>query len=1261
MSFARELLQVLNDTEEPLTKRLKVADNAFKSVELPLQHKESFLLKWLNTMTKSSDVVTWDLLLNWLQSPQMQHVTHEDFCSLTNVLPQRLVHHNAPTSVIVNCILEVLKNKSFRVYFKYDLGVYCEFVANILSSLKCDKGLHTFMINGQLFHRDIVQEDFYSYFFKYVLKTLCQISSRNEQAFIDASKLVKKCLFAQNHNIFVKYLNELFKETDEVERLPLPHILFQYLQNNSESESIKLVFYVFCTTYSDFDVLFKVFVIILQILGFKMNDFFALSSLKQFQSIKQNESINVLTEMCKILCKSNCEFTLVIKDQNFTHCLGYIVKNTLHIMKPNEESHNFLNVILLLNPLVFEKQLNAVLEFLFTNTCQYDETLWLNLFKVNSKLHRIPNLISSITDVFKSLIRNRNLDFTISHNVLNYFTVCVTSLASLVVQSLFKILLNELEIAVEDLGNERMCSYAEFIGAFLCQLLMSARVAEHTISTSGLKSFERYILELKEILKKFGVTLVNLEHNPRLMQVYLNICHKWGELYMSLVYYSNEVILQKGYDNDYSATNITYLHSYLTREQWQLISQRIANFGEKPCKQIMQNLCTQRIKALLLFENNVNKDILTSVTSNILSSLDDQSEDLLLNPFVLQNLIIPECQNSTVKFLVKQIIKNGDFEKVQLLCDNYEITGKVLYVCLCSLNKTFGKSNRLHCLTTRFLKNYNGNLFESCDIAHIFDVVTSFVNTVDEDKVHTYIDLIKNIPIVQFNNPFVLENVFTFMVAMIVDLSNCNLRNSEIGMKCENVALGIAQSLNCSDLVIGRNFFKVIVENFVKRVEVFGCITMSFFRPNRMHQFQYMLDMIINNLDNYIYLDCAITFLGFVKRTARKNLSEQVQSYCKNLYRKFMPIVRTNDLAKIEKFTKVYAILLNCHFNDESKDLLNDLLYYLDDYVNGIINSDKYIEGAIYLFFVIVKKQSRCDAITDDLINKIWDSISNIKIKHETKDFANLVALTLKHISEQNFELTLSKLLKITETSLQTDQFQEKLKVWIAIASCKLRDGHKKIFQNNLESLIYQVVLPHMEAFENSVYKDVVHLEVTILQNSHLLLSASLLESVLITVSLIGKNLKHFNLALVLLENMIKSRRILTVDYLPTYLRRYRMLLNQLCVNSNSDLALSVDCVQELSDYAHKFEKLTKTLVHNSAVLTRISPYLIADILKHFENITIYANVKIHLNNCLYLLMSICDVHAVSFLKRVLSVSSTEMFKMIYENYNKYYKFLGKV
>lgn len=87
------------------------------------------------------------------------------------------------------------------------------------------------------------------------------------------------------------------------------------------------------------------------------------------------------------------------------------------------------------------------------------------------------------------------------------------------------------------------------------------------------------------------------------MQSFLKICYTWGEVYIMVTYYCNDqnINFVRTLDNDYASCNITYLHNYLKKEQWFMISQRITNFGEKPCKIIMVKIFT----AYLIFKNNL--------------------------------------------------------------------------------------------------------------------------------------------------------------------------------------------------------------------------------------------------------------------------------------------------------------------------------------------------------------------------------------------------------------------------------------------------------------------------------------------------------------------------------------------------------------------------------------------------------------------------------------------------------------------------------
>ncbi|VEN36942.1 unnamed protein product [Callosobruchus maculatus] len=142
---------------------------------------------------------------------------------------------------------------------------------------------------------------------------------------------------------------------------------------------------------------------------------------------------------------------------------------------------------------------------------------------------------------------------------------------------------------------------------------------------------------------------------------------------------------------------------------------------------------------------------------------------------------------------------------------------------------------------------------------------------------------------------------------------------------------------------------------------------------------------------------------------------------------------------------------------------------------------------------------------------------------------------------------------------------------------------------------------------------------------------------------------------------LLKFRKPLMMDRLPVYLRQYRLILNVICEHGKADLCLQEVEIRQISDCAHLLEKLTKSLVSCQKDICRISLYLLGDILHQYEKVTLYTDIKMHLNNCIYNLISSCDHHAVAYLMRVLSNASTDLFKIMYDSYKKHYRFTGKV
>lgn len=76
------------------------------------------------------------------------------------------------------------------------------------------------------------------------------------------------------------------------------------------------------------------------------------------------------------------------------------------------------------------------------------------------------------------------------------------------------------------------------------------------------------------------------------MRTFLNLCFYWGELYIIIENYlvPNKVEIMESTDYNCMPGTPGYLYSYITNKDWGLISERVNNFGEKSCKNIMVSL-----------------------------------------------------------------------------------------------------------------------------------------------------------------------------------------------------------------------------------------------------------------------------------------------------------------------------------------------------------------------------------------------------------------------------------------------------------------------------------------------------------------------------------------------------------------------------------------------------------------------------------------------------------------------------------------------
>lgn len=131
--------------------------------------------------------------------------------------------------------------------------------------------------------------------------------------------------------------------------------------------------------------------------------------------------------------------------------------------------------------------------------------------------------------------------------------------------------------------------YLQAVCTFMCQFLSSVRIVESTASMAFIEKIMLNLEDLRKLLSKFGTMLCESLEDKLLLTTYLNLCYCWGELYITLSYYclSSETELEKSKERNYPNCSATYVSSYLTAEQWSLLSEVVNKSVGKSCKNRM--------------------------------------------------------------------------------------------------------------------------------------------------------------------------------------------------------------------------------------------------------------------------------------------------------------------------------------------------------------------------------------------------------------------------------------------------------------------------------------------------------------------------------------------------------------------------------------------------------------------------------------------------------------------------------------------------
>ncbi|KAL1518219.1 hypothetical protein ABEB36_001877 [Hypothenemus hampei] len=1315
MALSEAILRVLNDDDEPLAKRMKIAENAFRTTEYHIKNKESKILKWAIdiTGTPETTVPAWNLVHKWLSSKQFQELTsseisNEDAHSLILMLQEKLRKIDGDVNEINEIIKSVQllhKNKVFQLFFQHRIHVYNELMSELMKTISCSSTYATFLKETLLCLPYLLNEDSLEVLFPTLVSKVSQFPD-NEQVYQHTLEVIQKGLLQSNQKDFRNYFDEIFsvdKNTNATfSSTPknMMKFLISRLSHNDAPLSFKLFFAALNDSLKDFKYSYKFLLFASLLLGFDISKDFQLQlPIKKKPIVPLSISLNVILSMLEVL--SNCKIPTEseVSQVSLTDFLRKLLKSLIAMNVLNLEIFHIILKCISINPLIIESMASTLMVYLIqrtpANLKPMCEEVIESIFKVFEKLHRLENFIAKLVPALKSAFVTSNdqyqvapyefhgefnleippnaellVEHVLSSKISACISQCLKGLVSWQVINVFKTLLFHLKESIQQfVDGMEMEHFLELLSMFTVILLQTSKIADHTIPDNVVTKFQFELSELKHVLKMFSTEILKRQYDHVTMRTFLNLAYNWAEVNLTLIYYfaNNEAqILEKNAENDYPIRkNPGYLHSYMEAKEWEIIVQRITNFGQFPCKILMQKLQIQKLRAGVLLENKFNQDIMNGIIKTLPVHLEATWPSLFTDRFVVHH-ILPKLDPLALKFLAERIIDDSVMQKV-ILEDSEILTNVTLYVlmtkivrCIRVKKKRNSGVEAVTYLSEKVLSRYPEVVFfdsnQLYDVSDVVREVQELLNQkesnpipikVNEEKLIRYLKTFKAIPVIYCGDT-IQKLTLLYLIALAKDARS----NSCFKQNLECLIEGMLQECRyCLLEVLGTDTIWNYVFNDCEKYDfIFGLIVNNLFKlETSIKCFGPIVLRMAEQLQDVKCLTCSLQLLQAIKVKKSKNptVKDTMDKFKNKIFKNLSRLLRHSDVLHVEAYATCLKHYISIHDDDDIREgLVRKLPTYLDYSLANINENNK--TGCVMLFTLVLQNRTKlADHIRDGLVMEIWQSCRK---SHVSQKYLHLTNLIVSHISNEEFPSFINDFANVIDKN-DMEGTTKQIKVWNSIVGCHVNPSKGAILQQGLQTVLQEAsfVLNHYCCHddESSFIDSFLELELHILREQLFNVSGPLMDLILNSVQYFVKR-KQVNMSISIMETALKYRNPLIVDRLPVFLQQYRCVLGAVT---------SLD-----ADHAHALEKLTRNMATKCKKdLARIGVFLLADILNYYERFDLQPAVKLHLNNCVYSLMTLCDHHSIVYLMRSLSEASREMFKIMHEHYKKYYMFTGKV
>ena len=152
-----------------------------------------------------------------------------------------------------------------------------------------------------------------------------------------------------------------------------------------------------------------------------------------------------------------------------------------------------------------------------------------------------------------------------------------------------------------------------------------------------------------------------------------------------------------------------------------------------------------------------------------------------------------------------------------------------------------------------------------------------------------------------------------------------------------------------------------------------------------------------------------------------------------------------------------------------------------------------------------------------------------------------------------------------------------------------------------------------------------------------------------------------FSVIYKVIQYLLTKHEEIAADRIPVVLQALRRLLAVTAIRSDQRRKGDSSEVADLAECANRLSRLASIMNSQRIRYRRVAAYVVADIMEQFQRRTLYPSVKHDLLTTLHHLLDILDQHASRYLLSVLPAGVRELFRVEYEQFDRFYRFKGKV